>query len=88
MFYNICRTPGTVAIAGVYSMWFELNNDICLNQIKYKKQIVHISNLIFTFQRSINLLQIFPAYSIPIGLHMPHILLFCYIMCYACEEED
>ena len=55
MFYNICRTPGTVAIAGVYSMWFELNNDICLNQIKYKKQIVHISNLIFTFQRSIEL---------------------------------
>ena len=55
MFYNMCRTPGTVAIAGVYSMWFELNNDTCLNQIKYKKQIVHISNLIFTFQRSIEL---------------------------------
>ena len=79
MFYDICRTPGTVAIAVVYSIWFELNNDICLKQIKYEKLIVHISNLIFTFQRSIELalLQLFPAYSIPSGLHMPHILLFC-----------
>ena len=62
----------------------------CLVFILYIKQIVHVSHLIFNFQRSIKLalLQKFPVYSIPIGLHMPHILLFCYIMCYACEEED
>jgi hypothetical protein len=77
------ENPSFIIVSGVYSMWFQLNNDICLNQIKYIKQIVHISHLIFTFQRSIKLalLQTFPAYSIPIGLHMPHILLFCYIMC-------
>ena len=87
MFYDICRTPGTVVIAGVYSV---VLYDICLNQIKYIKQIVHISHLIFTFQRSIEiaLLQKLSAYSIPSRLHMPHISIFCYIMCYGCEDED
>ena len=89
MFYNICRTPNTVAIAGVHSIWFYLNNDIWLNQIKYMKQILHISHLIFAFQRIIELAlhQKCPAYSITSRHHLPIFLLICYNICLACEEE-
>jgi hypothetical protein len=53
------------------------------------KQILHISHLVFTFQRIIELAlhQKCPAYSIASGHHLPIFLLICYDICLACEEE-
>lgn len=88
--YILFHRNNTVAIAGIHSLWFLLNNDIYLNQIKYIKQILHVSHLIFTFQRIIEIAlhKKCPPYSITSGHHFPIILLICYNICLVCEEDD